>query len=325
MPSLLWSMPVLVIGAGLTCMAYVYRRRGSVRFANWSEYLRKGWPIFAPLNCALYACTKPFARPPILDNRNFPEFEPLRAHWQVLRDEALKLKEMGFFEKSKDTGDAAYYDIGFRTFSKYGWSKFYLSWYGYVHHSARVLCPRTVEVLEKVPGINGAMFSLLPARSILSRHLDPIASSLRLHMGLATPNQDACFIEVDNQVYSWRDGQILIFDETYLHHVRNDTDESRLILMCDVRRPLNLPGRLLNACVQFALRLSVVPNTSKDRRGLVNRIFHTLAPLLGRLKGLKQTNRPLYLTIKWTINLGLLLLGLGLLILLTWGILCLLQ
>ena len=109
-----------------------------------------------------------------------------------------------------------------------------------------------------------------------------------------------------------------VFDETFLHHVRNDTDHSRLILMCDVRRPLNFPGRVLNACVQFALRLSVVPNTSKDRRGLVNRIFHSLAPLLSKVKGLKQTHRPVYLAIKWTVNLSLVALGLGFLTLLAW-------
>jgi beta-hydroxylase len=181
-----------------------------------------------------------------------------------------------------------------------------------------------VEILKQIPGVNGAMFSLLPARSILTRHLDPIASSLRLHMGLATPNSNACFIDVDSQVYSWRDGEILIFDETFLHHVRNDTDQSRLILMCDVRRPLNFPGRILNACVQFVLRLSVVPNTSKDRRGLVNRIFHWLAPLLGKVKGLKQTHRPVYLAIKWSVNLSLVALGLGLLTLMAWGVLRLL-
>ena len=316
----LWLIPSVVLAFSLASMGYVYRVRGTVRFANLSEYLRKGWPIFAPLNCLLYACTHKSGRPPILNNADFPEYEVLRENWQTIRDEALKLKEMGFFEQSKDTSNVAYYDVGFRTFAKYGWSKFYLTWYGYTHHSAQELCPKTVEILKRVPQVNGAMFSLLPANSILTRHLDPVASSLRLHMGLATPNQDACFIQVDNQTYSWRDGQILLFDETFLHHVRNDTGDFRMLLMCDVRRPLNGFGRIINAGVQAALAVSVVPNTSKDRRGLANRLFHGLVPFLAKTKALKQTNRPLYLCVKWGINLSLIALGLGLLTLAAWGI-----
>lgn len=320
----LWGVPLAAVLGSLWAMRYVYCVRGTVRFDSFSEYLRKGWPIFAPINAVLYACTRPHGRAAILNNADFPEYAALREHWPTLQSEAQRLKEQGFFEPAKDQGQAAYYDIGFRTFTKYGWSKFYLTWYGYTHHSARALCPQTVEILKQIPGINGAMFSLLPARSILSRHMDPIAASLRLHLGLATPNNDACFIQVDNRTYSWRDGDILLFDETYLHHVRNDTDQDRLILMCDVRRPLTLPGRLFNACIQALLRLSVVPNTSADRRGLVNRLFSGLSPLLARTKALKETNRPLYLLIKWSVNLTLLALMLGLLGLATWGILRLL-
>ena len=316
----LWLIPSSVLAFSLVSMGYVYRSRGTVRFENLSEYLRKGWPIFAPLNCLLYACTPRYARPPILANADFPEYELLRQNWQVIRDEALKLKEMGFFEQSKDTSNVAYYDVGFRTFAKYGWSKFYLKWYGYTHHSAQELCPQTVALLKQVPQVNGAMFSLLPAHSILSRHLDPVASSLRLHMGLATPNHDACFIDVDGQIHSWRDGQILLFDETFLHHVRNDTGDFRLLLMCDVRRPLNPIGWIINALVQVALRMSVVPNTSKDRRGLANILFHGLVPLLAKTKALKQTNRPLYLVVKYSINLTLIALALGLLTLAAWGV-----
>jgi aspartyl/asparaginyl beta-hydroxylase (cupin superfamily) len=32
-----------------------------------------------------------------------------------------------------------------------------------------------------------------------------------------TPNDDRCFIEVDGIRYSWRDGEAVIFDETYIH------------------------------------------------------------------------------------------------------------
>ncbi|GAA2823356.1 hypothetical protein GCM10010836_14360 [Aminobacter aminovorans] len=156
------------------------------------------------------------------------------------------------------------------------------------------------------------MFAFLPARAQLSRHADPLAVSLRYHLGLATPNSDACFINVDGQNQSWRDGEVLMFDETYLHYVRNDTDSDRLILMCDVKRPLNPIGALFNFLYQGITRASVVPNTPEDHRGLANRTFAWLSPLLARIKGLKSTNRPLYYTIKRSVNVLLVLLLVGL-------------
>jgi beta-hydroxylase len=156
------------------------------------------------------------------------------------------------------------------------------------------------------------MFAWLPKGGQLTRHADPIAVSLRYHLGLATPNCDACFINVDGRNRSWRDGEVLMFDETYLHYVRNDTDSDRLILMCDVKRPLNPLGAVLSFFYQGVTRASVVPNTPEDHRGLANRVFAGLAPLLARSKTLKSTNRPLYLVVKWSVNSLLLMSLLGL-------------
>lgn len=236
----------------------------------------------------------------------------LRQNWQTIRDEGMELVRQNYFDATKRPGTAAYYDVGFRTFFKYGWSRFYLNWYGYTHHSARRLCPRTTEILKKVPAVHGAMFAFLPRGGQLTRHADSIAVSLRYHLGLATPNSDACFINVDGRAQSWRDGQVIMFDETYLHFVRNDTESDRLILMCDVKRPLNPLGALFKFFYQGITRASVVPNTPEDHRGLANRVFAGLAPVLARSKTLKSTNRPLYLVIKWSVNSLLLLSVLGL-------------
>jgi beta-hydroxylase len=216
------------------------------------------------------------------------------------------------FDKTNKPDSDAYYDIGFRTFYKYGWSKFYLTWYGYTHESAKKFCPKTVEILQKIPSVNGAMFSLLPPGSQLTRHLDPVACSLRYHLGLATPNSDNCFINVDGTSYSWRDGDAFLFDETYLHFARNDSDKHRLILMCDVERPLHIIGRVVNFLYKGLARMTVVPNTEEDKRGFANTVFSSLSPLLKKTKELKQTNRGLYLLIKYSVNTLLILLVLAL-------------
>lgn len=304
-----FAVMVALVGASIV---YVYRFRGEARYESLNEYFRKGWPIFTPLNCALYMTTLPRGSKAVLNPAEFPELDLLRQNWQTIRDEGMELLRQNYFDATKRPGTAGYYDVGFRTFFKYGWSRFYINWYGYTHHSAMRLCPRTVEILQRVPAVHGAMFAYLPKRAQLTRHADPVAISLRYHLGLTTPNSDACFINVDGRNQSWRDGEVLMFDETYLHYVRNDTDSDRLILMCDVKRPLNPLGLVLNFFYQGIARASVVPNTPEDHRGLANRVFSGLAPLLARSKALKSANRPLYLVIKWSVNTLLLLLLLGL-------------
>ncbi|MBL8726716.1 MAG: aspartyl/asparaginyl beta-hydroxylase domain-containing protein [Planctomycetes bacterium] len=290
----------------LGSMRYVYAHRGKLRYEGLREYVRKGWPIFAPFNCLLYLFTKPKGRGVFLGLENYPELAPLQEGWQVIREEAMQLMRQGYFERISDRNSASYFDVGFRTFYKYGWSKFYLRWYGYTHASALALCPKTVAILSRIPSVNGAMFSLLPPGSKLTRHLDPVAISLRYHLGLSTPNRDGCSIEVDGQTYSWRDGAAALFDITYLHHARNDTDHPRLILMCDIDRPMSWPGAVINWFYRGLARISIVPNLEGDRRGLANRLFAGVAPLFARTKVLRQSNRRLYNWVKWGFNLTLL-------------------
>lgn len=306
-----------IVGAGaamacLLAMTYVYRFRGRARYDSLRQYLRKSWPVFALPNVLLYLSTKRRARGPYVNLNNYRYLSVLSHYSETIRDEALALQHQGGFEDARQEGTPASYDVGFRTFYKYGWSRYYLSWYGYTHPSAKASCPRTLEILSKFPEIKGAMFAVLPPRSGLTPHADPLACSLRYHLGLATPNSEDCFINVDGTESSWRDGEAFVFDETYLHFVRNDTDQPRLILMCDVVRPMHLPGRMLNAAYSLLARAALTPNDARDRRGPASALFANVAPLLVRARLLRESNRPAYNALKWGINLTLLGLVLGL-------------
>lgn len=301
----------------IASLVYVYALRGKARFVSMTEYFRKGWPFLAPLNCLLYLFTRPKALRPIMRQADFAELQLIQDNWQVVREEAMALYSSNVFDQVGADGADAYYDVGFRTFHKYGWRKFYLTWYGCTQPSAQRLCPRTVEVIKQVKAVNGAMFTVLPPGAQLTRHLDPIACSLRYHLGLSTPNNDDCFINIDGQTYSWRDGQVLLFDETYLHYAKNDTDTPRVILMCDVERPMHTLGYIFLLLYKRLSALSVVPNLPGDKKGLFNRIFSTLAPAIARGKNLKKRNRSLYLCGKYLLNATLLALVFGFFYLLT--------
>ena len=301
---------VLIVAFVVGSMVYVYRFRGQERYNSVGEYWRKGWPIFSPLNCLLYLFTEKRARAPIMDRDQFPELQVIQDNWETIRREAVALYDDRVFDQTSDPESSAYYDIGFRTFQKYGWSKFYLKWYGTQHNSAQASCPETLKILDQVPSVNGAMFSILPVGSQLTRHADPVACSLRYHLGLSTPNDDRCYINIDGQDYSWRDGEDLIFDETYLHYAHNDAKQYRLILMCDVERPTWLLGRVINFFYKGLMRLTVVPNMDGDQRGFANSLFARISPALARVRELKKTNRRQYKALKYSVN-TLLALALG--------------
>ncbi|WMJ68213.1 aspartyl/asparaginyl beta-hydroxylase domain-containing protein [Stenotrophomonas sp. 24(2023)] len=301
------------------CLAYVYRWRGRQRYGSLRQYLRKSWPVFAPLNCLLYMTTRRSARAPVIDAGYLHGVCLLRANWQLIRREGLALLANGDLDATCHEGSQGFHDLGFRTFYKRGWRKYYLTWYGTTHRSAQRTCPETLRLLARVPGVRGAMFSLLPPGAELTLHSDPLAGSLRYHLGLATPNDARCFINIDGQAVAWRDGKDFVFDETYPHHARNDTQAMRLILMCDVVRPMNLLGRLANGGFTLLARAMRVPNTGEDTRGVLTWLFAVLSPWRQAGLGLKRRHRKLYVLLKLLLNGSLLLsLLLGLYAMLEW-------
>lgn len=301
-------------GYSLAAMAYVWRFRGATRYPL-ADYLRKSWPVFAPLNCVLYLTTRRWARGAVLDPARFDGTRILREHWEVIRDEALQLVADSELEKTGAHGSPGSYDVGFRTFHKRGWRKFYLQWYGTRHASAERLCPRTMLLLGRTRGVRAAMFSLLPPGAELSLHSDPMACALRYHLGLSTPGTADCRIVVDGQTCVWRDGDAIVFDETFPHFAENRSDQPRLILMCDIERPTNAIGRTFNRAYGLLAAGMLVPNTTEDRRCPFSALFATLAPVLAAGQRLRARRRWLYRIAKTAVNLallGLLMLPVGL-------------
>jgi beta-hydroxylase len=222
----------------------------------------------------------------------------LRANWQTIRDEALSLLDEGHIRAA--TG---HNDLGFNSFFKNGWKRFYVKWYGEPLPSAQAACPKTVALVESLPTVNAAMFALLPPGGKLNRHRDPFAGSLRYHLGLVTPNSDQCRIFVDGEPYSWRDGEDLLFDETFIHSAENATETTRIILFCDVERPLRT--RAMQAFNRFVsrtvIRAASTQNTEAEPVGALNRIYAWFGAGSDLLTRLKRRNRTLFRTVKYAL------------------------
>ncbi len=257
--------------------------------------------IMAPYNALMYLFSALPARP-ILDPRAIPELDVLRANWQTIRGEAVALMEQGSIRAA--TG---HNDLGFNSFFKNGWKRFYVKWYGAAMPSALASCPKTVALVDSLPNVNAAMFALLPPGAKLNRHRDPFAGSLRYHLGLVTPNSERCRIYVDGNPYAWHDGEDLLFDETFIHSAENDTDITRIILFCDVERPLRTPVmRGLNRLVaRHVMRAASTQNLETEPVGLLNRIYAVFGRSSDVLTRLKRRNRTAFRAVKYALIAGL--------------------
>jgi beta-hydroxylase len=255
--------------------------------------------VIAPYNAIMYAFSA-VPNQPFIDVDRFSELAPLRANWTLIRDEAMKLFDEGHIRAA-----STYNDLGFNSFFRRGWKRFYLKWYDAPLDSARALCPRTVAMVEAIPSINGAMFAMLPAGADLGRHRDPYAGSLRYHLGLVTPNDERCRIFVDGQPYHWRDGEAVMFDETFMHWAENRTDQDRLILFCDVERPLTnrVVARINHWIKKTVVRASQTENVVGDKVGFLNRVFGWAYYLRYPAKALKRQNKTAYYATKWLVLL----------------------
>ena len=275
--------------------------RGRVRHGFFRQVTDHS-TLMAPYNALMYLFSAVPNRP-YVEISGFPELAPLAENWQTIRREAQQLLDSGRIRSA-----ATYNDLGFNSFFKTGWKRFYVKWYDEPLPSAKSLCPRTVELVESIPGINAAMFALLPPRTKLGAHRDPFAGSLRYHLGLVTPNSDLCRIVVDGEPYVWRDGEPMMFDETFIHIAENRSDVTRIILFCDIERPLRT--RLVRALNHFVkttlIRESQTENVPGDRVGLLNHIFNAVyrVRLIG--KAIKRRSRVAHYTLKWLIFGGLL-------------------
>ncbi|MEY9264153.1 beta-hydroxylase [Bradyrhizobium elkanii] len=222
--------PQLVILYVLVASTLYVHFRGKQRL-RFARQLGDHSTYLAPYNVLMYAGSA-VPNTPVIPVEQFPELKKLSDNWETIRDEATRLFDEGFIRAAAKNND-----WGFYSFFKSGWKRFYLKWYDDFLPSARTLCPKTVELLNSIPNVHGAMFAMLPPGGKLGAHRDPFAGSLRYHLGLVTPNSNQCRILVDGVECVWRDGEAFMFDETFIHSAENKTDVNRIILFCDVERP----------------------------------------------------------------------------------------
>lgn len=219
---------LLIIILAAACGEAV-RRRGRLRVPAREFYTSAAFPL-APFNlwCARRSAGGDPPFPPMAVH--FPRHEALRANWEKIRDEALAVRARGLATKIKG-------DRFFRSIADDRWKKFYIKWYGPAGADARAVCPETCALLEGLPEVKLAMFSILEPGARIRPHVGPFKGAVRYHLGLSCPPEARLL--VDGTPYSWRDGEDVLFDDTYVHEVVNGSaTQPRVVLFCDIERTM---------------------------------------------------------------------------------------
>ncbi len=277
------------------CCGYYAQTRGKVRHESLSRMITDHSNLFSPINCLNYGFSK-VENTPYLSPKEFPDLQIFEDNWEVIKEEAMTL-----YDNSQITASAKLNDVGFNSFFKTGWKRFYLKWYETSLPSAQKLCPETVRMIESSESVKGAMFAMLPSGSKLVKHRDPYAGSLRYHLGLVTANSPDCYLCVDGERYHWKDGEAILFDETFIHFAENQTSTDRIILFLDVKRPVS--SRILEKLNQIfsatIMAASTTDNLPGDRVGFLNRAFGPVYKIRLLGKRIKAFNVTIYYALTW--------------------------
>ena len=190
--------------------------------------------------------------------------------YEVVREECLSLLDV-----KDDMTDMT--DLG-AGYTKGGIHK--AKWKAFMFKSGEFIeencarAPRTATLLRRIPGLYTAFFSVLDPHQDITPHWGYYKGFVRYHLGVLIPgnNEDhSCWLRVngnaeDNaredealvekgEIYYWKNGEGIVFDDNYLHDAANQSNEVRVVFWLDLRRKFPFYLQLYNVlCLWFIHR-----------------------------------------------------------------------
>ena len=231
------------------------------RFTRWRDpYQRPGYVHSSiPYSPAVYT------------RNAFPSWTSvLEDHWCMIRDEYLDCRRRRRRQENMtrvgNRMDGTGSHDGRVVHGKGNWNEVVLFGSG---SSSSFMAPNTRRLLQRhVPqavtlaqqGGGEVIFSCLEPHTHIRPHCGPTNLRLTAHLGLIIPsssphtsnddsndpttttttantpnnnnnNDCTCRIRIANHWHTWQPGKILLFDDSYEHEVRNDTNEVRVVLL----------------------------------------------------------------------------------------------
>jgi aspartyl/asparaginyl beta-hydroxylase (cupin superfamily) len=185
-------------------------------------------------------------------DETFPELREIEKEFHEIRREFLVASERVAVMPTYHELDPFQRYISATT--PHDWRMFYLCAMGEVAEENAELCPRSIAALKKVPNVFQASFSILDPGKSIPAHNGPYYGYLRYHLGIEVPEENPPSIRIRDHVHTWRDGESVLFDDSWNHEVINNCAERRVVLIVDVLRPMPRTQHLANRFFTFVTR-----------------------------------------------------------------------
>lgn len=191
--------------------------------------------------------------PPVLDTGTyFPDAQRFLSSWPALRREALAVLESAqpiprFHEIMPSQAEISAQDGK-------DWRMLLLKVYGQENKANMASCPILADIVNSSPEVLSATLSFLAPRKHIPRHSGPFRGILRFQLNLEVPTdadgRPSAVLWLAGQEHRLGNGEHLLWDDTFPHEVWNHSDQTRIALLLDVRRPdMPLDLRLLSRAV----------------------------------------------------------------------------
>lgn len=189
----------------------------------------------------------------VFDNQQFKWTIDLERNWTAIRKE---LEAILSFREALPSLQEIQQDQKILNKDN-NWKTFFLYGFGEKSQMDCRVCPVTTSLLEKIPGLKTAFFSILSPRKHIPAHRGVYKGLIRSHLGLIVPGEPGqCVMRIENEFINWQEGKAIVFDDTYEHEVWNNTNEVRAILLLDVIRPFKFPLSYINKSIIRLMRNS---------------------------------------------------------------------
>ncbi len=188
----------------------------------------------------------------------------LEANFAAIRAEVLALAPSRFAPESEPIARTGDWDVAF----------FYER--GRRHDEVCDACPATTRAIEGAGVMRTAAGLIYVSRMRPGTHIEahrgPTNLRVRCHLGIAVPDGD-CAIRVGDRSARWREGQCLVFDDSFEHEAWNRAAGDRIVLIVDLWHPglssteVHLLAGLHRYAAGYARRLDRYWSVNEAARG----------------------------------------------------------
>lgn len=167
------------------------------------------------------------------DTKEFPFLDVLAQNFSTIKSELLSL-----IEKNKE-------NQWMETFTHYvnsdktkAWKVFSFIFFNMRFPGNAALCPETAKLIYSIPDIISCDYSFLKPNTHILPHKGYSRMVLRCHLPLIVPKGGNCAIRVGDETREWKEGELMIFDDSFEHEAWNKSNKDRVVLMFDIPNPL---------------------------------------------------------------------------------------